>query len=165
MSLKIYRSSRHGSRGFTLVEVMVSLLILALGLLGMTALQNEALRFNQAAFLESQALFLAADMAERIRANHSSNGYALLFTEDAPEAPVDCRQASCTSAEMAAWDLSEWRSLLGDPSMLPGGEGAISFDALSNEYTISVRYDWSYLGGVDASEGLRTINLTTRIGS
>ncbi len=55
--------------GFTLLEVMICLVILAGGMLGMTAMQIEGLKYNKAAFTESQAQFLLNDMVERIRAN------------------------------------------------------------------------------------------------
>lgn len=150
-------------RGFSLIEVLVSLVILAGGLLGMTALQNEALKYNHAAFTESQAMFLIGDMVERIRANHAAGSYAIAFTENAPAAVKDCDSAVCSPAEMATWDVEQWRNTVGSPAFLPNGESAITFDPLSNEYTVSIRYEWSHLGAVDLTDGLRTVSVTTRI--
>ncbi len=81
--IDIKNTSKRASvcRGFSLIEVLISLSILAAGLLGMTALQNEALQFNQAAFTDSQAQFLINDMVERIRANRGNNTYAIGFTK------------------------------------------------------------------------------------
>lgn len=155
----------HAQRGFTLLEVMISLLILALGLLGMTALQNEALRFNYAAFTDSQAQFLLTDMVERIRANPGSNLYRISFIEPAPTPPKDCGASGivCSPAEMAAWDIAEWRAFVEDSTLLPDGESEIIFDNATRTFTISISYDWSQLGGVDITEGRRTVSLSTRI--
>src|SRR3546814_15761253 len=55
--------------GFGLIEVLVSMLILGVGLLGMIGLQMNALQFNQTAAFRSHATFLAYDIADRMRAN------------------------------------------------------------------------------------------------
>lgn len=157
-------------QGFSLIEVLISLSILAAGLLGMTALQNEALQFNQAAFTDSQAQFLINDMVERIRANSGSNLYAINYTEDTPTASVDCATETCTSAEMAVWDLAQWRGMIESTfaddgvTYLPGGESQILFNNTNQTYIISVRYDWSQLGEEELNnDGKRTISVTTRI--
>lgn len=161
---------RAANRGFSLIEVLISLSILAAGLLGMTALQNEALQFNQAAFTDSQAQFLINDMVERIRSNWSNNTYAIGFTEATPTPSVDCSTAECTSNEMAIWDIAQWRGMVeatfadDGVSYLPGGESQILFNNTTQTYIISVRYDWSQLGEAELNnDGKRTITVTTRI--
>lgn len=170
MSMKLKRQSSEKSKGFSLIEVLISLSILAAGLLGMTALQNEALQFNQAAFTDSQAQFLINDMVERIRANRGSNLYAINFNEATPTASVNCATASCSSAEMAVWDIAQWRGMVEATfaddgiSYLPGGESQILFNTTNQNFIISVRYDWSQLGEEELNnDGKRTISVTTRI--
>lgn len=155
-------SNRHG-RGFSLLEVLISLTILAGGLLGMAGLQIEALKFNQAAFTDSQAQFLISDMFERIRANKVSNTYVIDFIETAQAPSTNCTTSSCSSSDMAVWDISEWRSAIEDSSYLPSGESAISYDIINSIYTISIRYEWSQLGGVNVTNGKRTVSVTSRI--
>lgn len=157
-------------RGFSLIEVLISLSILAAGLLGMTALQNEALQFNQAAFTDSQAQFLINDMVERIRSNRSNNTYAIGFTETTPTASVNCAATTCTSNQMAIWDIAQWRAMVeatvADDGItyLPSGESQILFNTTTQAYIISVRYDWSQLGESELNnDGKRTISVTTRI--
>lgn len=157
-------------RGFSLIEVLISLSILAAGLLGMTALQNEALQFNQAAFTDSQAQFLVNDMVERIRANRGNNTYAIGFIETTPTASVNCAATTCTSNEMAVWDIAQWRGMVeatvADDGItyLPSGESQILFNTNTQAYIISVRYDWSQLGEPELNNnGKRTISITTRI--
>ena len=161
MSLMAKGAAR-GSGGFSLIEVMVSLFILALGLLGMTGLQNEALKYNQAAFLDSQAQFLLADMAERVRANPEGT-YVIDFTETATTPSVNCTTTTCTSAQMSIWDIDEWRDMVEDSAYLPDGESAIEYDATTQEYTISIRFEWSQLGDTGITGGSRTLSVTTRI--
>jgi len=62
----------HNGSGFTLIEVLVSLLILAIGLLGIAALQFKGLRYSNAAFIRSQINFLAYDIADRMRMNRAN---------------------------------------------------------------------------------------------
>lgn len=59
-------------RGFYLLEVLVSLLVLAIGLLGIAALQAQGLRNNHDAYTRSQATMLAYDIIDRMRANRAN---------------------------------------------------------------------------------------------
>jgi len=56
-------------RGFTMIEVLVALVVLSIGLLGAAKLQVLAVRYNSQSFLRGQAVVLAYDMADRMRAN------------------------------------------------------------------------------------------------
>ena len=55
--------------GFTLIEVLIAMLVLAVGLLGLAALQASSLRNAQSAYNRSLATELAYDLADRMRAN------------------------------------------------------------------------------------------------
>lgn len=72
--------------GFSLIEVLISVLILAIGLLGAAAIQLNALKFTDSSTLLSQASFVAYDMMDRIRANPDAGGdtYVLANLNDAP---------------------------------------------------------------------------------
>ncbi|MEB0042456.1 MULTISPECIES: type IV pilus modification protein PilV [unclassified Pseudomonas] len=69
--------------GMTLIEVLIALLILAIGLLGAAALQLNALKYTDSAMLHSHASFVAHDMMERIRANPDVD-YTLASLASAP---------------------------------------------------------------------------------
>ena len=128
-------------RGFSLVEVLVALLVLSLGLLGASAMQLAALRTRHQSALLSQALALAAGMAERMRANSGQmqladafNPYVNQFyaTDEgapAPPSPSCYAAEGCTGAQLAAFDLLELKRQLRDA--LPGGRLAICRDTLS----------------------------------
>lgn len=60
---------KHSTRGFTLIEVMVALVVLAVGLLGMASLMVRSQQSNEGAYSRSQASILAYDIIERMRAN------------------------------------------------------------------------------------------------
>ena len=101
------------SQGFSLVEVLVALLVLSIGLLGLAALQTTSLQYNTGSYLRTQATFLAYDIIDRMRVNSAAvvdsdgTGYdqptstAISFT-------VDCGASSCTSAELANYDVKKW---------------------------------------------------------
>jgi len=57
------------SQGFTLLEVLIAMIIFAVGMLGLAAMQGFALKDNNDAYLRSLAVFFAYDMGDRIRAN------------------------------------------------------------------------------------------------
>jgi type IV pilus assembly protein PilV len=68
-------SHRKSAVGFTLLEVLVALLILLIGLLGIAGLLIKGQRASYESYQRQQALALAQDMAEKIRANHGSSSY------------------------------------------------------------------------------------------
>ncbi len=65
-------SKKHRSRGFTLLEVLVAMVVLSVGLLGLSGLQTSSLRNNHSAFLRSQATLVSNDIIDRMRANRDS---------------------------------------------------------------------------------------------
>jgi type IV pilus assembly protein PilV len=119
--------------GFTLIEVLIAMLVLAVGLLGLAALQATSLKNNQSAYNRSQATQLAYDMADRIRANNTATALAVYTTilPSAATTQADCTSVSttCTAADMATNDLKEWDTTL---KTLPSGEGIVCFDSTPN---------------------------------
>ena len=98
------------SRGFTLIEILVAVLVLALGLIGLAALQATGIKNVQTAYNRSQAVHLAQDMADRIRANTSAAAvYADVDSNgpDVGQSPlpggtnVGACSSSCTVQELA----------------------------------------------------------------
>lgn len=127
-------------RGFTLVEVLVSLLIFSIGLLGMAALQMTSLRNNQASYFHSQVTQFAYDIADRMRANPvSTNAQDYddpqgTKTQEGFDPQVDCLAISCEPADMAAWDLSQWARALANA--VPGAKGVVCLDATPEDGAI-----------------------------
>ena len=91
-------------RGFTLIEVLVSMMVLAVGLLGLASLQTLALRQSQDATLMQQAILLATSMQARIRANADVN-----WATVSPNAADSCtKNIPCTQVQLAANDYGQW---------------------------------------------------------
>lgn len=86
-------------RGFTLVEVLAAIFILALAASGVAAMQLHALRTAQHSAYQSAALQLAIELAELLRAEAQPTSYQ--FEYKATVAPsVACARADC---DLAAW--------------------------------------------------------------
>jgi type IV pilus assembly protein PilV len=113
--------------GFTLVEVLVSILVLSIGLLGLARLQAVALRHNHSAHLRSQATLLAYDMADRMRANLQALRDGRYHLPSAAASPNCLTTSGCTAAQMAAHDTYEWS--LAVAQSLPQGQGVICVDS------------------------------------
>ncbi len=71
--------SRRAQSGMTLVEVLVTAVMISVGLLGVAALQLTSLKSNQESYVRSQAAMLAADLLDRMRANQA--GFAPATTK------------------------------------------------------------------------------------
>lgn len=135
MSVKHVSISRR-STGFTLIEVLVAILILAVGILGLVRLQGTAIQQSNIAMQRTQATLLGYDIANRIRANRDeakSGGY----DSDWSEVPVtvDC-SVVCSAAQLAQHDIAEWLQAVA--RKLPEGDGQLS--VTNNVATIEVRW-------------------------
>lgn len=104
------------NRGFTLIEILVAVLIIATALLGLVGLQAAGLRNAVTSYNRTQASQLAYSMADRMRANvvEAKNGTyntANMVPNNATQ-KTNCTTATCTTAEMAENDLFEWNAAL-----------------------------------------------------
>ncbi len=157
--------SKKQNAGFTLLEVLIALLILSVGLLGLASLQTRGLAMGHNAYLRGQAVLLARDMAERIRANSNyvlttAETGATEYTIDYDHTPTstDCSAASCTPVQLAQYDIDQWLTSLG--STLPMGAGQISKNGV--DHVITVRWDSKRNGVV---EDLKTYSLNLNLRS
>ncbi|TAL47466.1 MAG: type IV pilus modification protein PilV [Methylovulum sp.] len=125
--------------GFTLVEVLIAMLVLAVGLLGLAGLQATSLGSNQSAYNRSQATQFAYDLADRMRANVAAMATytAILPLGNAQAKPNCLTTPGCSPANMAENDLFEWNSAI--TSTLPSGVGAIA--VASGVFTITITWD------------------------
>lgn len=140
--VSLQRAARQ--QGFTLLEILVSIVVLSIGLLGLAGLQAVSLNNNQTAYLRAIATQQALDMADRIRSNPAgvaSGEYDDLDTS-IPTAQT-CLSASCTAAEMAASDHARWNT--NNQRLLPGGAGTVVNDGNGN-FVINVM--WNEKGAV-----------------
>lgn len=118
---RIFTSSGKGQNGFTLLEVLVTMVVMSLGLLGYAGLQMASLKNSASAYQRSQATILAYDMIDRMRANRSQ---AVGGTYNI------AMGASPGGAGIAGADLVDWKTLVGNA--LPGGDASINVDGTGN---------------------------------
>ena len=139
--------------GASLIEVLITLVIVSIGLVGLAALQTLSMRNNQSAYMRTQATFLAYDIIDRMRANSAAaqaGQYVVAIGTD-PNGTADCETNSCSSANMATFDVNQWKCQLGNwdadsvcsttlslTGQLPNGDGAIAQNG--NIHTVSVSW-------------------------
>jgi type IV pilus assembly protein PilV len=129
-----HRPSRRVARGMTLVEVLVTLVLISVGLLGVAALQLTSLKGNQEAYVRSQASALAGFILDRMRANPQAfrtGAYTVAFN------------GTGTAGTTAGNDLAAWQAEIN--RLLPGGltnaAGSIASVAGSpNIVTITIQW-------------------------
>lgn len=133
-------ASRRRVAGFTLLEILVTLFIVALGILGTAGLQTLALKMNKGGQLRSQALVLGMDLLERIEAN---NAAAIAGSYAPATQPVtftkDCTYEYCNAGELATYDLVDFKGRL--QAQLPGATYLITFSG-AGPVTYTVQINW-----------------------
>jgi len=122
--------------GFTLIEVLVSAMILSIGLVGVAGLQVISLKNNQSAYMRSQVSAFAYDLADRMRSN-VAGADAGFYDPDTAAVRASClTTVGCTTQQLAQNDLAEWNASLA--ANLPMGTGFVCID--------STPYDGSGVG-------------------
>ena len=116
-------------RGVGLIEVLISVFILAVGMLSLATMQLTAKRASYEATQRSIATSLARDIVERMRGNPDQlDAYVVTNVGDEDsllDAPaVNCSNASCTPGNLAEYDLTDWESLLVGVTEKLGGNNA-----------------------------------------
>lgn len=111
--------------GFTLLEVLVATLILSIGLLGLAGLQFSALRSNTQSYERSQAVALAYEIVDRMRANHvaANDGHFIIDAFEIRDSEVNCEIQACTQEQSADYELAQWQQRL--IATLPGATASI----------------------------------------
>lgn len=153
--------------GFTLIEVLIAMLVLAIGLLGLAGLQATSLRNTQSAYNRSLATQLVYDLADRMRANISG---VPSYTTGSPVQNTNCKNTNgCSPAQMAQNDLYEWKCAVARGcendttpivAVLPGGVFSLPTVVTvgaAKVYTITVSWsDWD-----DVTHDVKTVSFTT----
>ncbi|MFC0133333.1 type IV pilus modification protein PilV [Massilia eurypsychrophila] len=119
-------------RGFSLLEVMITMLIVSFGLLGIGGIIVISLKNNQGSYARGQATLMVNDMVDRMRANRG-------VAEAAPSPYNLALTATPAGTTVAATDLAEWRAALA--ASIPSGTGAVLVNDASKKVTITVQWD------------------------
>ncbi len=108
--------------GFTLIEVLISVFVLALGVIGAAGMQLVAMRTGQQSGLQTMAVQLATEMADNMRQNAkqmNQDDSTILIYSVYNRPPIRARYAwqmcystaaNCSSAELASFDIYEWKN-------------------------------------------------------
>lgn len=139
-------------QGSSLIETVVALFVLAIGTLGVLAMQVKSMQFNQSAYYYTQATYLANEILESMRSNKAAaNAYLINLDDKAPEAKVDCSEAgvTCTPTQLRDFNLSEWRNNIENTLVL----GKSSIERIGDFYAITVQFDDSRSESAGAAEG------------
>lgn len=144
-----YLPPQKKQRGVSMVEVLVALVIIALALLGTAGLQAHAMRLNQGGQFRSQAIFLVADLAERMEANKAGSvagSYILATASTAPALNTSCDTSvtaftatACDSTALATYDLAQWQNAVA--TTLPQSSWSVSRSG-ANPSTYTIVVNW-----------------------
>ena len=137
-------------KGMSLIEVMIAMIIMAIGILGVSGMQAISLAQNRSALYRGEATQLANDLMDRVRVN-TGVPYSALIDAD-PTAATDCNVSTCSPTNMAAFDISQWKCSInsadaagvaytpcgtyGITGSLPLGSGSVALVAGVYEVTV-----------------------------
>lgn len=149
MPVKTIMRVQRAQRGASLIEVLVSILIVSLGVVSLASLQAKSTQLGKASEFRAMAALLAADMADRMKANSvavAAGSYDIqpsaLLTAAPADAATACDKskapAFCTVQEMADYDLAQWGQTL--YASIPSGTSYIQFDAAGNAVDLWVAW-------------------------
>jgi len=126
--------------GASLVEILVTVIISMIGLLGLAALQNTSIKMSYDSYVRSQANFLAYDLIDRIRANKDAGEGAYVIDDDAALAQKDCyANDNCSVTDMLTFDLYNWRNQARE--LLPDAKVRVTYDASQQLYSMVINWD------------------------
>ena len=124
----------------SLIEVLVSVVIMSVGILGVAGIQVVSLQQNRSSIFRAEALQLANDILDRMRANPLQT-YAGVNFNATPPGNTICTAADCSPLQMRDYDIAQWKCsinsadadgtpfprcvTLGIAGALPQGQGAI----------------------------------------
>lgn len=144
---------RRRAAGFSLIEVLVSIIVLTVGLLGASGMLLSAMRTTNESGGFSSAVNFARELSEKTRINKgvsidadaTKNKYLVSWksgdTLPGTSTPgTTCMSAVCTPAELAAWDINEWMKRV--DSALPGARVVVCFDSDAWNSAAS-EYEWA----------------------
>ena len=145
------------SSGFTLIETLVSLIVMSVGILSFALLQAESLRATHVSMQRTKAIHFATDIIERMRANTSAiTEYTITDTAEITS-HAECSDYNsgaaiddCTPSQLANYDLWEWKQAIKgntgsgiNQSGIVAGTGSVSVTGPKKPYTVTVVIAWN----------------------
>lgn len=128
-----------------MIEALVALLVLALGIMGLAGIQTRTLVESRASNERAVAIRLAEDLNERMQLN-SAVKFAAPPLDPNPyvvnwgaATGTDCLANACTGAQLASYDIAQWKDALGQ--LLPGGDARV-FRSTTDTRQFGVLIGW-----------------------
>jgi type IV pilus assembly protein PilV len=131
-------------QGFSLIEVLIALIIMSVGMLGIAGLYVQSLQAGRTSMFRHQAIALAGDVADRIRANPTAG--SAYVGEGANNRCVG-EAVNCSEIEMAQHDIFLWKRQAGETlpgsAATGGGDVTVQYDGGAEPplYTITVSWE------------------------
>ena len=138
------------NKGISMIEVLITMFVVAVALLGTASLQAHALKVNHGSQFRGQAVLLGMDILERIESNNDgavAGNYAATLPGNTA-APA-CATLPCTAAQMATFDLVQVEQAL---RQLPEATATVTF-AGAGPYTYTVQINWTERASRKAAGG------------
>jgi type IV pilus assembly protein PilV len=129
--------------GFSTIEALVALVVLALGVMGLAGVQSRLLVEGRTSNSRAIAVSLVDNLADRLLLNREAAATTTNYVLDwsaTPTAPKDCINVICSGTELAAWDLSKWKKDVSD--RLPAGDAKI-FKSSADPRQTGVMIAWA----------------------
>lgn len=135
------KTIRANQAGFSLVEVLIALVIMSVGMLGIAGLYVESMQAGRTSIFRHNAVTLASDAADRIRANPSAG-----VAYQGPGGNNNCvlGNVDCDPTQMAANDIELWKDQA--DGMLPNGDIVITYDDNATPPTYQIVVGWDEAG-------------------
>mgnify|MGYP001553747934 CR=1 FL=1 len=138
--MRLYRVKQHSNnkeKGFGILEILITVFVLAVGLLGIASLQTLGFKASQGSYMRTIASYKAYEMIDRMRANPDGVSAGSYDAITGTPTATDCSQQTCNYAAMAVYDANQWNTELA--SLLPSGQGTVTRSG--DQFQVVVRWD------------------------
>ena len=134
---------RHRQSGMLMIEVMVTIIIVSFGLLGVAGVILNSLKANEGSYGRAQAVWLANDIIDRMRANRTA--------AESINLPYNLPMNGTPSGTgVPTTDLTSWLAAVA--ATLPSGKGAVSVVSATKKVSVTVQWDDSRVSGGASSQ-------------
>jgi type IV pilus assembly protein PilV len=132
--------------GITMVESLVALVVISVGMLGIAGMYLASLQAGRSASLRMQAVNLASDMADHVRANARGRAFYKALATDKGE-QKDCKTATCSEEEIAKNDIYVWKHAISE-ALPANANGQLTFTAVAGRAPdlVAIKVVWREAG-------------------
>jgi len=130
------------ARGFSMLEILITLFLLTMWLLASAGVQTSSLQYTKAAAFRTQAVYLATELGERMQANKpAAVAGSYSYSGGTTSSGTNCTTALCTSGQLAAFDIAEWSGRVN--AALPNATITVTPAAVANPITYTIFVGWT----------------------